>query len=165
MQLRQQLQSTMTTHKRHVAVIGSGFSGLAAARTLLAESRGQVKVTILEADAVVGGRARRAQLASGPVELGATWFHGTEGNPVFDYAMSLINPSQASCTSSSGKPTHVQQQHSAEGQQEEKQKDYTANANGSDPRCVKFAVCGNIAVSTAAGDLCWPCCIADRLAG
>jgi uncharacterized protein with NAD-binding domain and iron-sulfur cluster len=128
----------MPTNKRHVAIIGAGFAGLAAARTLLAESGGQVKVTILEADSTPGGRARRGQLASGPVELGATWFHGTEGNPVYDYAMSLISPSQASSSSSS---KAAQQQHSAECQEEEKPKDYTANANGSGPRCVASVCC------------------------
>lgn len=128
MQLRQQPASMVpaTAQKRHVAIIGAGFAGLAAARTLLAESKGQVKVTVLEADTVVGGRARRGQLASGPVELGATWFHGTEGNPVYDYAMKLLSRgagSSSSCTAGADA-----------AQQQESPRDYTANANGSDPR-------------------------------
>jgi len=113
------------TNKRHVAVVGAGFAGLAAARTLLAEGRGQVEVTILEADSVVGGRARRGQLRSGPVELGATWFHGTEGNPVHDYAVKLSAGSTSHSSQQADKPL-------------DKPKDTTANANGSDPRCARL---------------------------
>lgn len=110
--------------KRHVAVVGAGFAGLAAARTLLAEGKGAVAVTLLEADGVVGGRGRRGQLASGPVEMGATWFHGAEGNPVFDYATNLLT---GTSTSGSGAPSDVQPQ-------QDKPKDFTANAHGSDAR-------------------------------
>jgi protoporphyrinogen oxidase len=128
----------MAANTRHVAVVGAGFAGLAAARTLLAEGKGHIKVTILEADAVVGGRARRGQLASGTVELGATWFHGTEYNPVYEYAMELVAGKSAAGPSSST-ATSATAEAPAEGagaaaEQQAKQKDITANANGSDPR-------------------------------
>ena len=58
-QLRQQ-HIGMASTQRHVVVIGAGFAGLAAARTLLAQGAGQVQVTLLEADAVIGGAVRRA---------------------------------------------------------------------------------------------------------
>lgn len=45
----------MTSVKKHVAVIGAGYAGLAAARTLLASSN--VGVTVFEATNRVGGRA------------------------------------------------------------------------------------------------------------
>lgn len=32
---------------------------------------------------------------SGPVELGATWFHGTEGNPIYDFA---VREGESYCT-------------------------------------------------------------------
>jgi protoporphyrinogen oxidase len=122
MQIRPKQPIPVAMAKRHVAVVGAGFAGLAAARTLLAEGKGAVTVTLLEADGVVGGRGRRRELASGPVEMGATWFHGTEGNPVFDYAMNLIS------SSGSGAPGDVQQP------QQDKPKDTTANATGNDER-------------------------------
>lgn len=112
---------SMVSARRHVAVIGAGFSGLAAARTLLREGKAEgVAVTLLEASSVVGGRAQRGQLASGPVEMGATWFHGTQGNPVYDYTMQHVVPAAAASSIGSS--------------DEERPKDYTANATGSDPR-------------------------------
>jgi hypothetical protein len=122
---------------KRVLVLGAGWAGLAAARTLLSQARpGSLRVTVLEATDQVGGRARsavvrrqagralprakgrrrsmraaaprsrgpraqppsprpptprapaRPQLPhSGPVELGATWFHGTRGNPIYDFAV------------------------------------------------------------------------------
>ena len=44
---------------KHVVVVGAGFAGLAAARTLLDRApQGSVQVTVLEAADRVGGRAR-----------------------------------------------------------------------------------------------------------
>jgi monoamine oxidase len=138
MQLRPHIPVSMAAKTRHVAVVGAGFAGLAAARTLLAEGKGHIKVTILEADAVIGGRARRGQLATGPVELGATWFHGTEDNPVYEYAMKLVAANSGAGPSSSTAPSSTAPK-AAEGagpatEQQEEAKDITANANGSDPR-------------------------------
>lgn len=64
---------TETTSDMHdVVVIGGGFSGLAAARALVAA--GVPDVVVLEARDRVGGRVRSALLAGRhPVELGATW--------------------------------------------------------------------------------------------
>jgi hypothetical protein len=63
--------------------------------------------------------------------MGATWLHGTQGNPVYDYAMKLTGVPNSSSSSSSGG--------GSEGVgEDEKVKDYTANANGSDPRCVSM---------------------------
>lgn len=71
-----QQMSAATSHpvRHHVAIVGSGFSGLAVARHLLSNAPPNLlKVSLIEATAEVGGRAKRGQLASGPVELGATW--------------------------------------------------------------------------------------------
>jgi monoamine oxidase len=55
-----------------VAVIGAGFSGLAAARTLSAA--GLARIAVLEARDRVGGRALNDHVAGGwPVEMGGTW--------------------------------------------------------------------------------------------
>ena len=56
----------------HVAVVGAGFSGLAAARALRAA--GLARIAVLEARDRVGGRVFNGHVAKGfPVELGGTW--------------------------------------------------------------------------------------------
>lgn len=82
--------SSPSSSKRSVAIVGGGFAGLAAAHTLLQRAGADsLAVSLFEAGAQVGGRARTGQLAAGPVELGATWFHGTVGNPVYDLSQQL----------------------------------------------------------------------------
>jgi monoamine oxidase len=66
-----------------VVVIGAGFAGLAAARRL---SDAGVRVTVLEARDRVGGRTRTDTSLGVPIDLGASWIHGTEGNPLVGLA-------------------------------------------------------------------------------
>jgi hypothetical protein len=65
-------------------VIGAGFAGLAAARHL---HKAGLSVVVLEALDRVGGRAKTIQTSGGQLEMGAQWFHGTEGHPVYEYAV------------------------------------------------------------------------------
>jgi monoamine oxidase len=67
----------------HVVVIGAGFAGLAAARRL---SDAGVRVTVLEARDRIGGRTRTDTSLGVPIDLGASWIHGTEGNPLVGLA-------------------------------------------------------------------------------
>lgn len=62
-----------------VIVVGAGIAGLAAARTLHDAGR---SVIVLEATASVGGRTRTDRTLDVPFDLGASWIHGTDGNPV-----------------------------------------------------------------------------------
>jgi polyamine oxidase len=64
-------------------VIGAGAAGLGAARRLT--EAGQT-VTVLEARDRIGGRAWTSDVLGPPVDLGASWIHGTTGNPLVPLA-------------------------------------------------------------------------------
>ena len=64
-----------------VAVVGAGVAGLATAAELRAI--GFEDVVVLEARDRIGGRIWTASLGDGlPVDLGASWIHGTADNPI-----------------------------------------------------------------------------------
>ncbi|XP_058535470.1 spermine oxidase isoform X2 [Ochotona princeps] len=67
-----------------VVVIGAGLAGLAAAKALL--EQGFTDVTVLEASSRIGGRVQSVNLGHATFELGATWIHGSHGNPVYHLA-------------------------------------------------------------------------------
>lgn len=62
-----------------VLVIGAGISGLAAAKKL--KEKG-FNVIILEAQNKVGGRLRTNRTLGVAFDEGASWIHGTNGNPI-----------------------------------------------------------------------------------
>ena len=65
---------------RRVLVIGAGMAGITAARTLVAEG---YQVTVLEARDRLGGRIHTShEWPDAPIDLGASWIHETEGNPL-----------------------------------------------------------------------------------
>ncbi|XP_043842646.1 spermine oxidase isoform X2 [Dromiciops gliroides] len=67
-----------------VVVIGAGLAGLAAAKALL--EHGFTDVKVLEASDRIGGRVQSVKLEHATFELGATWIHGSHGNPVYHLA-------------------------------------------------------------------------------
>src|SRR5215475_8064292 len=62
-----------------VLVIGAGMAGLVAAR-LLHDSG--FNVTLLEARNRLGGRTWTDNSLGAPLDLGGSWVHGIEGNPL-----------------------------------------------------------------------------------
>jgi monoamine oxidase len=76
-----------TTNKKRILVIGAGLAGLAAAREL---NRHGHQVQVLEARDRIGGRIWTSQRWPDlPVDFGATWIHGVEGNPISQLADEL----------------------------------------------------------------------------
>jgi monoamine oxidase len=75
--------SVADTRAETVAVIGAGISGLTAARTL--RDMG-LDVTVFEARNRIGGRIWTDSSLGTPLDLGASWLHGDDGNPLVQLA-------------------------------------------------------------------------------
>lgn len=75
-----------------VLVIGAGIAGLRAAEVLVANGR---RVIVLEARDRLGGRIYTDRSWGVPVELGASWIHGVENNPIAALAAAKGIPTQA----------------------------------------------------------------------
>ena len=71
------------SREAEILVLGAGISGLAAARALKDKGR---KVVILEARDRIGGRIWTDTSLGVPLDLGASWIHGVNGNPIAELA-------------------------------------------------------------------------------
>lgn len=77
-----------TSSKKRVVVIGAGLSGLAAAQELHRQQ--EYEVVVVEARERIGGRIWTSfKWTDLPLDFGATWIHGTQGNPLTDLADQL----------------------------------------------------------------------------
>ena len=73
-----------------VVVIGAGMSGIKAAHKLLDAG---FEVQVLEGRDRIGGRTYSNKSMGGtPLDVGASWIHGIEGNPIHDLATQLNVP-------------------------------------------------------------------------
>lgn len=68
---------------KSVCVVGAGVSGLRAAGLLASHG---FRVTILEARDRIGGRVCQSSDLGSLVDMGASWIHGAEGNPLVPLA-------------------------------------------------------------------------------
>lgn len=66
-----------------ILIIGAGFAGLAAARALTDAGR---EVIVVEGRDRTGGRAHTVTLDGIPADLGASWIHGVDENPMVTLA-------------------------------------------------------------------------------
>ncbi len=72
------------SNKKRIAVIGAGLAGLAAARELHGQG---YEVVVVEARDRIGGRIwTSTKWSDMPLDFGATWIHGIQGNPLTDLA-------------------------------------------------------------------------------
>jgi polyamine oxidase len=77
---------TMTGEVNSVIVVGAGAAGLTVGNALTGAG---VPTVVLEARDRVGGRIHTVELGSVPVDLGASWIHNPQDNPLSDLASSL----------------------------------------------------------------------------
>jgi monoamine oxidase len=81
--------SSVALAPRQILVIGAGMAGLVAAR-LLHDSG--LKVTVIEARDRVGGRTWTADFGGIPIDLGASWIHDADDNPLTEWCSELGTP-------------------------------------------------------------------------
>ena len=78
--------TTRNTLTANVIVIGAGIAGLTAAAKI--QSTGK-RVIVLEAQSAIGGRIVTDRTLSIPLDLGASWIHGINKNPIATLATTL----------------------------------------------------------------------------
>ncbi|MGB2926010.1 MAG: FAD-dependent oxidoreductase [Limnothrix sp.] len=81
---------TSAQKSQSILIIGAGLAGLTAAQTLTKQG---YKVQVLEARNRLGGRTWTSNYwADAPLDLGASWIHGIEENPLTQLANDIDTP-------------------------------------------------------------------------
>ncbi|XP_049363588.1 probable polyamine oxidase 5 [Solanum verrucosum] len=80
----------MLRQKPKIVIIGAGIAGLTAAKTLYTiaqkNSNELFDLCVVEGGNRIGGRILTSEFNGDQIELGATWIHGIEGNPIYKIA-------------------------------------------------------------------------------
>jgi phytoene dehydrogenase-like protein len=63
-----------------ILIIGAGIAGIACAKKLQENGK---KVIVLEAKSSIGGRINSRKIDSDIFDLGASWIHGIDDNPIW----------------------------------------------------------------------------------
>ncbi|MEL6201289.1 MAG: FAD-dependent oxidoreductase [Pseudomonadota bacterium] len=79
-------QAVLEKGAQSIGIIGAGMSGLAAAKHLSVEGK---RVTVFEARDRIGGRIWTDSSLGLPLDLGASWIHGIDENPVINISDDL----------------------------------------------------------------------------
>ncbi len=77
------LNNLNISHCYDVVIIGAGISGLACAQAL--KNAGK-NVVVLEAKERIGGRLHSINYEDETFDLGASWIHGIDNNPIWEIA-------------------------------------------------------------------------------
>jgi len=89
-------EAIFETNAQRIGIVGAGISGLAAADALVRQG---YDVTVWEARDRIGGRVWTASSLGLPLDLGASWIHGTDGNPLMQLAQERGLATQATSDS------------------------------------------------------------------
>ncbi|KAH0710110.1 hypothetical protein KY284_011537 [Solanum tuberosum] len=81
----------MVSQKPKVVIIGAGIAGLTAAKKLYTtqNSNELFELCVVEGGNRIGGRIFTTEFCGDRVEMGATWIHGIEGNPIYKIAQEI----------------------------------------------------------------------------
>ncbi|KAK6774485.1 hypothetical protein RDI58_029724 [Solanum bulbocastanum] len=81
----------MVCQKPKIVIIGAGIAGLTAAEKLYTtqNSNELFELCVVEGGNRIGGRIFTTEFCGDRVEMGATWIHGIEGNPIYKIAQEI----------------------------------------------------------------------------
>lgn len=72
-------RSVLETGKSRIAIVGAGMAGLTSANSLAKNGH---SVSVFEARNRIGGRVWTDRSLGTPLDVGASWIHGPDGNPI-----------------------------------------------------------------------------------
>ncbi|MFT4925094.1 MAG: monoamine oxidase [Phenylobacterium sp.] len=78
-----------TAQAKKVVVIGAGMAGIKAANKL---AKAGFEVLVLEGRDRIGGRTWSNNAMGTPLDMGASWIHGIQNNPIYALATELAVP-------------------------------------------------------------------------